>query len=170
MFQDDSQPPAEPLMVCPYCKGEFTNVPREVTIFDCGWCSNRLVVMEDAPAMYWKNFFSKSFSALFYLFMANPEKLMMRKIVSMADSWKENQKNLFVFFEMLVLATVYAFFSMYIKSTDSALLILTHPIFCVIPMGIGVYYFVAYTNKRLELTREGVPVIRPWFREKDEGE
>lgn len=165
MATEDQEKQKSEILLCPFCKGEFSTIPAFVKIFDCGWCSNRLVVVEDVPALYWKNFFSQSAMVLSYLFMANPETLVMRKIVPFGDSLKENQKNLFVVFEMAVICVVYMFFSLYIKSYHNDLLIFTHPIFLAIPMGIGVYYFVVYTNRRLELLKPDIPVFRPDFRE-----
>lgn len=162
---NDDKKTAESLLVCPFCKGSFTKIPDRVKIFECGWCRNRLTVEHIIPALSMKNIFSSVSPILYHIFLSNPESLIMKKIVSFGESWKENQKNMFVVIEMSVLCIIYTLISYYMDEHGSKLIIFTKPFFSTIPFIIALFYYIGYCMRRKELENPEIPVIRPEFRD-----
>jgi hypothetical protein len=152
--------PVNPL-ICPFCNGEFRNLPRDTEVFLCGWCRNRLVVEKNVPPPDIRALFSLDFSVLAAFGEEARRARTIRRIITYGEAWKENQKNYYCMLEMCILSCVYAAFSLYMQRLGSSLLIFNNLLFPAIPMAIAVYYNFLFTLRRQELVRKDVPVIRP---------
>lgn len=149
------------LMVCPFCKGRFTSLPDEVTIFDCSFCKNRLYLKKLAPAMSWNMLFSSHALHIFHIYMARPEALMSRRIVSYSEVWKENRQNLVIVSQMSFLGAVYAAFAIYMEQHGSNSIVFTNPFFSSIPLAIAVWYYIVYILQSRKFLVNPIPVIEP---------
>ncbi len=154
------------LMACPFCKGQFSSIPDEVTLFACGFCKNRLFVKKLTPAMSWNMLFSSHALHIFHIYMARPEALMSRRIVSYNEAWKENRNNLVIVSQMSFLGVMYAAFAVYMEQHGSTSIVFTNPFFSSIPLAIAVWYYLAYVRQNRKFIVNPIPVIKPEFEER----
>ncbi len=151
------------LMSCPFCNGEFAMISPQVTLFDCGFCKNRLFLKRLVPAMSWSNLFSPQAVHIFHIYMTKPEALTVKKVVPYNEVWKENRHNLVIVSEMAFLGTLYAFLAIYMEQHGSTNIIFTNPFFSSIPLAIAVWYYLAYQRQNIKFLVNPIPVIKPDF-------
>jgi hypothetical protein len=149
------------LMACPVCSKDFSSLPDDITLFDCGFCRNRLYVRKLKPALAWNMLFSPHALHIFHIYLAKPDSLRARKIVTYSEIWKENRNNLTIVSLMSFLGVLYAIFAVYMEKHGSTSIIFTNPFFSGIPLAIAFWYYLAYERQNRKFLVYPIPVIKP---------